>query len=103
MSAGIGLVHDWLTGQRGGEHVLAAIARLAPKAPIYTLFHLPGTVSAEIEAHPIVTSFLPLRGQRGPPGPRRLPRLLLPYPDALRLGPAPGLFPGSERPRRLVA
>jgi len=62
MSAGIGLVHDWLTGQRGGEHVLAAIARLAPKAPIYTLFHLPGTVSAEIEAHPIVTSFL----QRAP-------------------------------------
>ena len=39
---GIGLVHDWLTGQRGGEHVLEAIARLAPAAPIYTLFHLPG-------------------------------------------------------------
>jgi len=61
-AGGIGLVHDWLTGQRGGEHVLAAIARLAPRAPIYTLFHLPGTVSPEIESHPIVTSFL----QRAP-------------------------------------
>jgi glycosyltransferase involved in cell wall biosynthesis len=54
----VGLVHDWLTGQRGGENVLAAIARLFPGAPIYTLFHFPGSVSAEIEAHPIVTSFL---------------------------------------------
>ena len=61
-ASAIGLVHDWLTGQRGGEHVLAAIARLAPKAPIYTLFHLPGSVSSEIESHPIVTSFL----QRAP-------------------------------------
>jgi glycosyltransferase involved in cell wall biosynthesis len=54
----VGLVHDWLTGQRGGENVLREIARRFPGAPIYTLFHLPGSVDPEIEAHPIVTSFL---------------------------------------------
>jgi glycosyltransferase involved in cell wall biosynthesis len=54
----VALVHDWLTGQRGGENVLAAIARLFPRAPIYTLFHFPGSVDPEIERHPIVTSFL---------------------------------------------
>ena len=58
----IGFVHDWLTGQRGGENVLREIVRLAPEAPIHTLFHFPGTVDAEIEAHPIATSFL----QRAP-------------------------------------
>lgn len=62
MSHPVGLVHDWLTGQRGGENVLAAIARRFPGAPIYTLFHFPGSVSAEIETHPIVTSFV----QRAP-------------------------------------
>jgi len=62
MSAPIGLVHDWLTGQRGGENVLVEMARLCPGAPIYTLFHFPGSVAPEIESHPIVTSFL----QRAP-------------------------------------
>lgn len=56
------LVHDWLTGMRGGEKVLAAIAELFPAAPIYTLFHFPGSVDAALEAHPIRTSFL----QRAP-------------------------------------
>jgi glycosyltransferase involved in cell wall biosynthesis len=54
----VGIVHDWLTGQRGGENVLRAICRLFPGAPVYTLFHFPGSVDAEIESHPIVTSFL---------------------------------------------
>jgi glycosyltransferase involved in cell wall biosynthesis len=62
MSAPVALVHDWLTGQRGGENVLLALARVFPQAPIYTLFHLPGTVDAELERHPIVTSFM----QRAP-------------------------------------
>lgn len=62
MTHPVGLVHDWLTGQRGGENVLTAMARLVPRAPIYTLFHFPGSVSAEIESHPVVTSFL----QRAP-------------------------------------
>ena len=52
------LVHDWLTGMRGGEKVLESIAGLFPGAPIYTLFHFPGTVSPSLERHPIQTSFL---------------------------------------------
>jgi glycosyltransferase involved in cell wall biosynthesis len=52
------IVHDWLTGMRGGEKVLEELCDLFPDAPIYTLFHLPGSVSEKIESHPIVTSFL---------------------------------------------
>ncbi len=61
-SSPVGLVHDWLTGQRGGENVLLAIARLFPEAPIHTLFHFPGTVDPELERHRIEPSFL----QRAP-------------------------------------
>ena len=52
------LVHDWLTGMRGGEKVLEAIASLYPDAPIFTLLHVPGSVSAELESHEIHTSFV---------------------------------------------
>jgi glycosyltransferase involved in cell wall biosynthesis len=54
----VALVHDWLTGMRGGEKVLEELCALLPGAPIHTLFHFPGTVSPAIEAHPIRTSFL---------------------------------------------
>ncbi len=54
----VALVHDWLTGMRGGERVFERIARMFPDAPIYTLVHRRGGVSAEIESHPIHTSFL---------------------------------------------
>jgi len=70
----VALVHDWLTGMRGGEKVLAEIAALFPGAPIHTLFHFPGSVSRELEAHPIATSFL----QRAP-GVRRHYRRYLPF------------------------
>ena len=73
MTHPVGLVHDWLTGMRGGEKVLEAIARLFPGAPIYTLFHFPGSVSPAIEEHPIVTSFL-----QGAPGVERWYRNYLP-------------------------
>lgn len=53
------LVHDWLTGMRGGEHVLAAIARLLPtSADVLTLVHVRGTVSAELEARRIRPSWI---------------------------------------------
>jgi glycosyltransferase involved in cell wall biosynthesis len=58
----VALVHDWLTGMRGGEKVLEILAAQFPEAPIFTLFHFPGSVSAAIESHPIHTSFL----QRAP-------------------------------------
>lgn len=73
------LVHDWLTGMRGGEKVLEEIAALFPGAPIHTLFHFPGRVSARLEAHPIVTSFL-----QGKPGVERHYRRYLPlFPAAI--------------------
>jgi len=61
------LVHDWLTGMRGGEKVLEALCRLFPDAPLYTLLHIPGSVSPLIEHRPIVTSFIqkmPLAAKR---------------------------------------
>ena len=54
----VALVHDWLTGMRGGERVLERIARRFPGAPIHTLVWNRGSVSAELESHPIRTSFL---------------------------------------------
>lgn len=54
----VALVHDWLTGMRGGEKCLEAIADLFPRADIFTLVHLKGKVSEGIEAHPIHTSFI---------------------------------------------
>jgi glycosyltransferase involved in cell wall biosynthesis len=52
------VVHDWLTGMRGGEQVLEEILDLVPEPTIFTLFHFPGTVSERIESRPIVPSFL---------------------------------------------
>ena len=52
------VVHDWLTGMRGGELVLEEILDLVPDPTIFTLFHFPGTVSETIERFPIVPSFL---------------------------------------------
>jgi glycosyltransferase involved in cell wall biosynthesis len=45
----VALVHDWLTGMRGGEKVLEAIAELYPDATIHTLLHVRGSVSAPLE------------------------------------------------------
>jgi glycosyltransferase involved in cell wall biosynthesis len=54
----VALVHDWLTGMRGGEKVLDLLCRLYPSAPLWTLLHCPGEVSKAIEARPIYTSLL---------------------------------------------
>ena len=54
----VALVHDWLTGMRGGEKVLEVLCGLFPGADLFTLFHRPGTVSPAIERHPIHSSFV---------------------------------------------
>ena len=54
----VGLVHDWLTGMRGGEKVLEVLCRLFPAAPLWTLLHNQGSVSAAITTRPIHTSLL---------------------------------------------
>lgn len=50
------LIHDWLTGMRGGEKVLEQFCLMFPNAPLYTLFHFKGEVSPLIEDRAIVAS-----------------------------------------------
>jgi glycosyltransferase involved in cell wall biosynthesis len=54
----VALVHDWLTGMRGGEKVLLSLVRLFPEAPIFTLLHVRGSVAPELEAREIRTTFV---------------------------------------------
>ena len=56
--ARVALVHDWLTGMRGGEKCLEVLCEIFPRADIYTLLHVPGSVSATIEGHRIIPSFV---------------------------------------------
>jgi glycosyltransferase involved in cell wall biosynthesis len=54
----VALVHDWLTGMRGGERVLEVFCEIFPDADIFTLLHTPGSVSRTIEGRRIKTSFI---------------------------------------------
>ncbi len=54
----IALVHDWLTGMRGGEKCLEVMCELFPDAPIFTLLHVKGAMSPLIESKTIHTSFI---------------------------------------------
>ncbi len=73
----VALVHDWLTGRRGGELVLAQLVRLFPDSEIFTLLHVPGSVGPDVESRPIHTSPL-----------QRLPGIAHRYRAALPLMPA---------------
>ncbi len=50
------LVHDWLTGMRGGEKCLEVLCRAFPDATLYTLLHRRGSTSPAIESMAIRTS-----------------------------------------------
>jgi len=76
----VALVHDWLTGMRGGERCLEVFAELFPTADLYTLLHVPGSVSPAIENRRIVTSFI----QRLPQAERRYRHYLPLFPAAVR-------------------
>jgi glycosyltransferase involved in cell wall biosynthesis len=54
----VALIHDWLTGMRGGERCLEVFCELFPEADLFTLLHVPGSVSPVIERHRIITSFV---------------------------------------------
>lgn len=54
----IALVHDWLTGMRGGEKVLEVLCELFPDATLFTLVHKKGSVSPTIENMKIRTSII---------------------------------------------
>jgi len=63
----VAIVHDWLTGMRGGEKVLEAICELYPDARLFSLVRVRGSVSPRIERHAIRTSpvqWLPAAGRR---------------------------------------
>jgi len=44
----IAVVHDWLTGMRGGEYVLEAITELFNPSDLFTLVYVTGSVSPEL-------------------------------------------------------
>jgi glycosyltransferase involved in cell wall biosynthesis len=69
----VALVHDWLTGMRGGEKCLEVLCRAFPDATLYTLLHQRGSTSPAIESMAIKLSPL----QRIP-GALKLYRHLLP-------------------------
>ncbi|WP_239993186.1 glycosyltransferase [Candidatus Methylomirabilis limnetica] len=54
--AKVALIHDWLTGMRGGERCLEALCELFPGADIFTLLHVKGSASKTIEERRIRTS-----------------------------------------------
>jgi len=76
----VALVHDWLTGMRGGERCLEVFCELFPAADLYTLLHVPGSASPAIERRRIVTSFI----QRLPQAERRYRHYLPLFPAAVR-------------------
>jgi glycosyltransferase involved in cell wall biosynthesis len=71
------LVHDWLTGMRGGEKVLDCLCRMFPSADLLTLVHARGSVSAAIESRRIRASLV-----------QRLPRAAAAYRYYLPLFPS---------------
>jgi glycosyltransferase involved in cell wall biosynthesis len=76
----VALVHDWLTGLRGGERVLEVLAGMYPDAEVFTLVHVRGSTSPVIERLRIHAS--PLSAI---PGVRTHYRKLLPlFPAAIR-------------------
>ncbi|HEY4643818.1 MAG TPA: glycosyltransferase [Bacteroidota bacterium] len=54
----IALVHDWLTGMRGGEKCLEVLCELFPAATLFTLLRRPNSTSTSIERMEIRTSFI---------------------------------------------
>jgi glycosyltransferase involved in cell wall biosynthesis len=73
----VALVHDWLTGLRGGEKCLESLCQIFPQATIHTLLHRPGSVGPTIERQPIRTTPL-----------QRLPGIARHYRKLLPLMPA---------------
>jgi hypothetical protein len=77
----VAIVHDWLTGMRGGEKVLDAICELYPDATLHTLVRIPGSVSPRIERRRVKASVVQWLPDAG-----RLYRHYLPlFPTAVEL------------------
>ncbi|GBF51157.1 glycosyltransferase [Leptospira ryugenii] len=75
----VAIIHDWLTGMRGGEVVLDALLKAYPEADLFTLFYNPGKLNARIEERKITTAFT-----NSLPGKERYYRYYLPlFPTAI--------------------
>ncbi|HEY8495377.1 MAG TPA: glycosyltransferase [Myxococcota bacterium] len=80
MTVRVALIHDWLTGLRGGERLLDELLALWPDADVFTLVHVPGATTPRIDARVRATSPL----QRVPGAGRRWRALLPLHPWAAR-------------------
>ena len=75
----VALIHDWLTGMRGGEKCLEVFCELFPDADLYTLVYDPDGVSPAIRRMHVKTSWIDRL-----PGAQRRFRYLLPlFPHAV--------------------
>ena len=75
----VALVHDWLTGMRGGEKCLEVFCELFPEADVYTLFYIEKHISPVIRAMRVKASWL-----NSLPGIERYYRYALPlFPTAI--------------------
>src|ERR1035437_10202909 len=74
------LVHDWLTGMRGGEKVLLELVKMFPRSRIATLVHVKGASHPEIDRRVERVSFL----QRMPGVAKGWRNYLPLYPAAVR-------------------
>lgn len=54
----VALVHDWLTGLRGGERVLSDLLELFPDADIYTLVYKRDKLGGMLAKRRVFTSFI---------------------------------------------
>jgi glycosyltransferase involved in cell wall biosynthesis len=54
----VALVHDWLTGMRGGEKCLEVFCELFPHADLYTLIYLPERISPTIRSMKVRASWV---------------------------------------------
>lgn len=54
----VAIIHDWLTGMRGGEKCLEVFCELFPHADLFTLHYVKDSVSPKITRMNIHTSFL---------------------------------------------
>lgn len=77
----VAIIHDWLTGMRGGEKCLEVFCELFPDAHLYTLLHIKGKLSPTIEAMDIRTSFV----QRLPMVEKRYRNYLPLFPTAIEM------------------
>jgi len=96
------IVHDWLTGMRGGEAVLEVLLELFPAAPVVTLVHRTGSCSPSIESRTILTSLL----QRLPWGSTKYQRYLPLFPlltRTMKLPPADLVISSSHAVAKGIA